>query len=1053
MKKIFIFLTLLLAFAGAITANAQAWRPTQRAATLVAGRQYMLYNTANGSDDRTGFLFNNGSGLGHTGNTKVEPLTFVQNNSYVWTLEPTGNACEYYMKSVSSNTYVGPAGVTNNTEPKNLYIQPWPTSQAPKSDVGSKNDNGTTTANADITDNNKVYTICGTGLTSNGQSNGAGDCWNGNPDSWAKWSGAHPYAFYEVEQLLTAEETNAYDAAKEKLNNAAFVLQGTFGLVKAATQYTSNAQQTTEGSIEALLDGNASTYFHSRYSGTFVDAYHHLQADLTTATKSIRFYLRKRNNNNRPTEIQVLGSNNGTDFTEITTISSGLPTDASVDDYYSGVIQSETAYRYYRFVVKSTNTGNVFKQGTEGEEGYKAYPFFTLSEFYILPGDNELVNKVIEAKNTINALAYSDENFNTVVAECAGTYTDLENAAKTVTINYVYDNKVFATSERTALVGNRETYTSTITRYGLVCDETEKTITIGEDDANNVVTFTYRLDENVTMPFEVTTDINGAFPEDTKWYALTLRGKNSHYDEASNEIQNKANDIILTDNHLFAITGDFARGFKIYNKVAGATKVIGGGNVSTNTHVTMTEDGETAPVYILENNEGHLVFRKDGTDLGYLNDVSNSTTPSFLGYWVADGAKTDVGSTFTFTAVEGDIDVYNAKLALTTAINKANVYTGTGDDLRLGEGVNLYSGISREDLVAKVAEANDLIANGTDASSINAKTEELNTILSNLHLNEVPQGKFYNIRCTASNNTVRFPYLTSDVQTAANKQGRLLMNASKGKNTIFYYDNNKLLAYSNGQYVNEMVFAAIGASGAETSFNDGTNLKVGAYTLKCGSRWLFGSQDDNILDSGSGTPDREGYTWWLEEVTTLPVSVGTSGFATLWSPVALDIPADVTAYTATLDDVNNTLVLEEIADGVIPAKTGVVLKAAQKDYNFNISANAGTATSDLTGSVNTKPYDKDAADAKKVYTLQNVEDGMVGFKAYNGTQLTGFKARLETERAVAETLRMIFGESTGINGIEADCNKTLNIFDLNGRRVSAPAKGVYIVNGHKVIFK
>lgn len=45
-------------------------------------------------------------------------------------------------------------------------------------------------------------------------------------------------------------------------------------------------------------------------------------------------------------------------------------------------------------------------------------------------------------------------------------------------------------------------------------------------------------------------------------------------------------------------------------------------------------------------------------------------------------------------------------------------------------------------------------------------------------------------------------------------------------------------------------------------------------------------------------------------------------------------------------------------------------------------------------------------------------------------------------------------DPTGMKGIEADGNDKRNVYyDLNGRRLSAPKKGLNIINGKKVIIK
>lgn len=53
----------------------------------------------------------------------------------------------------------------------------------------------------------------------------------------------------------------------------------------------------------------------------------------------------------------------------------------------------------------------------------------------------------------------------------------------------------------------------------------------------------------------------------------------------------------------------------------------------------------------------------------------------------------------------------------------------------------------------------------------------------------------------------------------------------------------------------------------------------------------------------------------------------------------------------------------------------------------------------------------------------------------------------------AGTAEQIEKIETGIDSIAADNNAKKQVFDLAGRRVSAPAKGLYIVNGKKVLVK
>lgn len=208
MKKIYTLKMLCLCALGCICATNATAQSTgtgryriadERAAELVPGKDYFIYNTAKGGDNRTGFIFANSSnGLGVA---KKKPVNKdILTAEYVWTVE-TGTDGKYYLKSKSKNTYVSHDGTTNNAAGVNIIIEKWQETTANKSTITSENHDGTTTtANGDINADNRVWVI---GL---GNGNGNNSWWNSNPSSWARWSDAHPYAFYAAEELGESDE-------------------------------------------------------------------------------------------------------------------------------------------------------------------------------------------------------------------------------------------------------------------------------------------------------------------------------------------------------------------------------------------------------------------------------------------------------------------------------------------------------------------------------------------------------------------------------------------------------------------------------------------------------------------------------------------------------------------------------------------------------------------------------------------------------------------------------------------------------------------------------
>lgn len=123
----------------------------------------------------------------------------------------------------------------------------------------------------------------------------------------------------------------------------------------AANYIWCNEPELSEGSIEGLLDDNDETFFHSCWNGT-VEYVHWLQVDLGTEIKDFQFNYKTRHNaqNNFPTGIEVLGSNDGEYFELIAAYNEGLPYGKSLT-WKSGNIKADQSYKHLRFVFMAEN--------------------------------------------------------------------------------------------------------------------------------------------------------------------------------------------------------------------------------------------------------------------------------------------------------------------------------------------------------------------------------------------------------------------------------------------------------------------------------------------------------------------------------------------------------------------------------------------------------------------------------------------------------------------------------------------------------------------------
>lgn len=151
--------------------------------------------------------------------------------------------------------------------------------------------------------------------------------------------------------------------------------------------------------------------------------------------------------------------------------------------------------------------------------------------------------------------------------------------------------------------------------------------------------------------------------------------------------------------------------------------------------------------------------------------------------------------------------------------------------------------------------------------------------------------------------------------------------------------------------------------------------------------------------------------------------------------------------------------MSKIEDGIVTRCQGVVLKSTTE--NITMTKTGEESSDDYygnslwgTSSRITNP------DYGNVYVLGNKESGGVAFYKLKSTgTIRANKAFLKANSSAAANAFFTFdfdATSTGVGGINAqdsEENADDKIYDLQGRRVANPVKGIYIVNGKKVLMK
>ena len=184
-----------------------------------------------------------------------------------------------------------------------------------------------------------------------------------------------------------------------------------------------------------------------------------------------------------------------------------------------------------------------------------------------------------------------------------------------------------------------------------------------------------------------------------------------------------------------------------------------------------------------------------------------------------------------------------------------------------------------------------------------------------------------------------------------------------------------------------------------------------------------------------------------------------------WGTMSLPYPAVVPDGTCVYyvsnyedGDPTGTLTLTKVdAGGIIPAKAGFLFNGVKGLYRFEKSMTPGSWTDNmLKSTADAALTDYNAASATDpIYVLATIDANTVGFKKFSGTAIDQYKAYLQLgTQPQASAFRFdIEGETTGINTVQGSRFMVNGYYDLQGRKVANPTKGLYIVNGKKVIIK
>lgn len=408
---------------------------------------------------------------------------------------------------------------------------------------------------------------------------------------------------------------------------------------------------------------------------------------------------------------------------------------------------------------------------------------------------------------------------------------------------------------------------------------------------------------------------------------------------------------------------------------------------------------------------------------------------------------------FTYVGSSFELELPAAKANFSNTLAEAKDYT-------IGTTVGTY--LDADGSFTAALQAAEEAAKNLDqfnADEIRTMVNALNSAMAKLTLNKPQAGKYYRFKGATD------AYLSSTTaDQTSNKPGRMMMTETADENTVFYLTADNRLINPKGIAVFEYFIERQNTGlGSEFTFEEADK---GQFFIVTEHSTYGASGRGSWYATAAGQPvDRwtNGYTgktnciWKIEEVSDaemqLSREIEKDSYVTMAAPVALNIPAGVSAYTVTVDEAKEAAILEEVKD-VIPAGTAVVLENQGETDNFKFTF-APSGSTDNENSLTGVYVETTIATDINAYVLAKGDRG-AGFYQLNKTDRTlgANKAYLALPASLSHIRSIIIGgPTTGIEETVTEASKAEEYYDLQGRRVLNPVKGVYVTkSGKKVVF-
>ena len=237
-------------------------------------------------------------------------------------------------------------------------------------------------------------------------------------------------------------------------------------------------------------------------------------------------------------------------------------------------------------------------------------------------------------------------------------------------------------------------------------------------------------------------------------------------------------------------------------------------------------------------------------------------------------------------------------------------------------------------------------------------------------------------------------------------------------------------------------------------------------TEKISDEFTINVNTDLVLQAGGGAQNAVDYVYVIKTGSaTVSATLNSAGLASFSSAYPLDLSgiSGATAYYAKSDGLSAGKVTLTEATGSVAAGEGLILKGENGAAVTIPVAATGTAISGnlMVGCPTAQNITASTEDYANIYVLGASDAQLHNVKDYVDTNTTlsipAGKAYLKASiPSGARSLTISFDDDdvTGVNEVRSQKEDVRSEwFDLQGRKVAQPAKGLYIVNGKKVVIK